>query len=55
MTATLTGADTATPIVSDYSNAQGDYTFQLTVTNAAEGASTDAVVVTYDVSQAPVF
>ena len=57
MTATITGADTATPMVTvpDYSNAQGDYTFQLTVTNAAGLSSTDTVVVTYDVSQAPVF
>jgi hypothetical protein len=57
MTASITGADTATPTVTvpDYSNAQGDYTFQLTVTNAAGLSSTDTVVVTYDVSQTPVF
>jgi hypothetical protein len=41
--------------VPDYSNAQGDYTFQLTVTNAAGLSSTDTVVVTYDVGQTPVF
>ena len=50
-TATLVGADTATPTVTvpDYSDAQGDYTFQLMVTNAAGLSATDTVTVTYSV------
>ena len=50
-TANLVGADTATPTVTvpDYSDAQGDYTFQLTVTNAAGLSAMDTVTVTYSV------
>ncbi len=51
-TANITGADTANPVVTlpDYSDAVGDYTFQLTVTNQAGLSSTDTVIVTYDPS-----
>ncbi len=50
-TADLAGADTATPTVSvpGYSDAQGDYTFQLMVTNSAGLSATDTVTVTYSV------
>ena len=50
-TANLVGADSATPTVTvpDYSDAQGDYTFQLMVTNAAGLSATDTVTVTYSV------
>ncbi len=50
--ATLVGADTATPSVTvpDYSDAVGDYTFQVTVSNSAGLSSTDMVTVTYDPS-----
>jgi hypothetical protein len=53
-TLNITGADTATPTVSlpDYSNAIGDYTFQLTVSNSNGLSSTDTVTVTYDPSVA---
>ncbi|MEO8125894.1 MAG: PKD domain-containing protein [Bryobacteraceae bacterium] len=48
-TANLVGADTATPTVTvpSYSDAEGDYTFQLTVTNAAGLSATDTVTITY--------
>jgi len=48
-TANLVGADTATPMVTvpSYSDAEGDYTFQLTVTNAAGLSATDSVTITY--------
>lgn len=50
-TANLVGADTATPTVTvpSYSDAQGDYTFQLMVTNAAGLSAVDTVTVTYSV------
>lgn len=50
-TANLVAAGTATPTVTvpDYSDAQGDYTFQLTVTNAAGLSAVDTVTVTYSV------
>ena len=50
-TASLVGADTATPTVTvpSYVDAQGDYTFQLTVTTAGGLSATDTVTVTYSV------
>jgi hypothetical protein len=48
--ATLTGANTATPTVSlpDYAAAFGNYTFQLMVTDTTGATSTDSLVFTYD-------
>lgn len=48
-TANLVGADTATPIVTvpSYSDAEGDYTFQLAISNSAGLSATDTVTVTY--------
>ena len=48
--ADLLNANTASPTVRlpDYSDAVGDYTFQLTVTNSAGMSATDTVIVTYD-------
>jgi hypothetical protein len=48
-TVNLAGADTATPTVTvpDNSTAEGDYTFQLTVTNSAGLSAMDTVTVTY--------
>jgi len=51
-TATIQGADTANPtiILPDYSTAAGNYTFELTVSDASGASSTDTVVVFYDPS-----
>lgn len=49
-TATLSGANTATPTVMlpDYAAAFGDYTFQLMVTDSTGATSTATVVISYD-------
>jgi hypothetical protein len=54
-TATIMNENTATPTVSvpNNSTAQGDYTFQLTVTNAAGLSATDTVTVTYEAGFVP--
>ena len=48
-TANLLGADTASPTVTvpSYADAEGDYTFQLMVSNSAGLSATDTVTVTY--------
>jgi len=49
-TATLSGANTATPTVTlpDYAAAFGDYTFQLMVTDSTGATSMATVVISYD-------
>jgi hypothetical protein len=48
--AEIQNANTASPtvVLPDYSSAAGNYTFELTVTDAQGNTSTDTVLVTYD-------